>query len=1261
MKKRIFSVILSLVLCIVGIPCTVSATIIGEGTSTSPYLISSEDDLFELGAYVGAGVTYEGVYWALASDITLTKEWTPIGTADYSFCGIFNGNGHTISGLTASGDYIGLFGYVGNGAVLKNITLSEISMSGQNYVAGVVAYVDAGTGSVEISNCSISGILTGEKKDDDGDYMGKYTSGIAAYVNASNGTVTIQGCSTYGTIKGQTYIGGMVGYGKSSNSNLKIIDCTNSAYIPSDDNSNYCGGIAGTISGAALSNCLNYGSIYGNSASEDNGSSFLGGITGEATSCSFTNCGNFGNISTFFAGGISSTGGNSTYTNCLNAGTFVHSSDGYGVGIAKKYDNTFLNCYSIKCEYSSAFNQGGIFGDTEYISTEQLASGEVCYLLNENGTNDTWRQSIGTDNYPSFSGEVVYKNGDSYSNSIDNTEDNEIIASGICGADGDNLTWVLTDDGTLTISGTWEMADYPIERLDDRVAPWSEYYDQIKTLIITSGVTSVGDWAFYDCLNIENVDFPDTLTIIGESSFYGCSSISELTIPSSITIMGEGAFCGIHNITTINISDIEAWCNITHGGQWLNHQQGLGYELYLNNILVTEVNIPETITKIDSWTFMNCKSITCVNLNDNVSIIEKGAFSECSKLTKIVVSDKVTYIGDSAFFMCFALSDVTLGNSLTQIGESSFAECTSLNNLFIPKSIKGIDFYAFIGCNSLNSITFEGNAPIIDNEAFMDVSTTVYYPADNPTWTSDIVQNYGGNLTWEAVGASYSATLSTLSYEVEKGESISINLNATHNTDTTYAASKIVLTYDSDKLSFNESASTLGNATVKDENGTLTLQDYGESKNLGNGIYTLSFDTIASGEATVTLISASFVNKENAAQSDLIEATLSSDTVNLTIQNPSFHVTLPDIFTGSATVTEGENYTFSQADSANYDYTSVSATMDGQSIQVTDNGDGTYTIENVTGDLVISGTRTEKTYNVVFTGNGAADIQDGKDTATYNQNYSFTMPTASGWTYRLVSITMGGTAYTGYSVMDSVYTIPGTAIHGEIVITIEKTYTQANVTVEGSGAGAAVGYDTTVTPGTDYTLTITPEAGYSYIVTAYVDGHEVPVIDNGDNTYTVENVDGNLTFYVERVVIVSGVSVSKYITLDGSTMWLVKNETTLETGKVPTYDGQKMFWSEEYTAYCYLVIAPTLYLEEVTQKVDIIAGTPAMVNYETMDINLTGKVDASDAQLIYNMYNADYSAFTAEITMEKFLRADVNGDGIVNLEDAAAIISKILH
>ena len=123
-------------------------------------------------------------------------------------------------------------------------------------------------------------------------------------------------------------------------------------------------------------------------------------------------------------------------------------------------------------------------------------------------------------------------------------------------------------------------------------------------------------------------------------------------------------------------------------------------------------------------------------------------------------------------------------------------------------------------------------------------------------------------------------------------------------------------------------------------------------------------------------------------------------------------------------------------------------------------------------------------------------------------------------------------------------------------------------------------------------------------------------------------------------------------------MWLVKYKLAKPENRHYVYNQQSMFWSEKYQAYCTLVISKDMPQPQV-KDFSLEAGAAAEVDYG-MDVNRSGKVDANDAQLVYNMYNAMYRDFTDKVTLEKFLRADINGSGTLTVEDAAAIIDYCL-
>lgn len=540
---------------------------------------------------------------------------------------------------------------------------------------------------------------------------------------------------------------------------------------------------------------------------------------------------------------------------------------------------------------------------------------------------------------------------------------------------------------------------------------------------------------------------------------------------------------------------------------------------------------------------------------------------------------------------------------------------------------------------------------------FKDLELTQNYTVD--IWEN--AANGTATLTVEdnVSSTGYQAKVSSLIGQTHVGETVTFDIGLTHATEQKYSAGEIILNYDQNKLRFNQTSSNLGNATVKDQAGVLKIEDYGVEKQLGNKIYSLAFDAILNGNATVTIQSAAFINKTNAAKSDLISATLNPGSSTVVVNKKVYTVTLPEIFTGFTEVTEGENYTFTATDYEHFNYTGIQATMGENPVNVVDHQDGTYTIENVTGNLVITGSRTPKTYQVTFAGNASMDITDAADTATYATDYKFTIPSAEGWGYAVDEITINGVPYKGYNIEQSVCTIPGNAVTGDIVVKVSKHKTIASVTVEGTGAGAATGYTPNASIGQSYTLTLTKEAGYLYTVTATMNGKETSVTDHQDGTYTIANVTGDIIFTVNKTVIVDNVTVSEYVALDGTVMWLVKNDAKLDQGSVCTYGNAPMYWSEKYHTYCYLVITPVLNEEEAKTQIGIAKGEAVNIGI-TSDVNITGKVDASDAQLTYNMYNAMYKEFSEDATMEKFLRADINKDGKINVEDAAAIVTEIL-
>ena len=395
-----------------------------------------------------------------------------------------------------------------------------------------------------------------------------------------------------------------------------------------------------------------------------------------------------------------------------------------------------------------------------------------------------------------------------------------------------------------------------------------------------------------------------------------------------------------------------------------------------------------------------------------------------------------------------------------------------------------------------------------------------------------------------------------------------------------------------------------------------------------------------------------------AVGNDAPAATVLDDTT--VIKVTGYTVTLGEGLSGESTVAPGADYTFTATDADNYDYV-ISATMGGETVTPKNNGDGTYTISGVTGNLVINAAMTPKSYNVTVEGTGAGDVT-AADKATYNTDYTFTVTEDGNYTYN-TTVTVGGKAYTLGTPENGKYTIPGTDIKGDIVITVTKTVKPSSV-VSVTKPDYVKGNDT-ATKGQDYDFTVEKEDGYDYSEpTVKVGGVDVTdkLVKNDDGSYTIpgSTITGNITIEVTKTAAVT-VDVTEYITLNGKVMYLVTASGNFAEGQVAKYDGMSMFFSEKYNAYAYLVISADgleTVKAEAAGKVKVAEGTAAGTVDYTGDVNGTKVIDVNDAQLTYDMYNAKYESFDA-VTMPKFLNADVNGDKKVNVTDATAIVNLI--
>ena len=510
---------------------------------------------------------------------------------------------------------------------------------------------------------------------------------------------------------------------------------------------------------------------------------------------------------------------------------------------------------------------------------------------------------------------------------------------------------------------------------------------------------------------------------------------------------------------------------------------------------------------------------------------------------------------------------------------------------------------------------------------------------------------------------------------------------------TGFNAYDMTFTYDPAALILNTKTGDAANLTVEDNNGTVRVRRYGDAVPLGEAL-ALDFTANKAASSTVTLTNAKFDLDANSINFDAPDAAISdADTV---VNANNFTVTLPDAFTSDETrlVPNGGSFTFKPVDS-HYTYTFTVKMGDTVTEGLTFGANDTYTIEKISGNVEVTCTgKTPKQYDVKYKidEDVEQDVTKGPETVTYLNDYSFVVTPRAGYSYRVIYSVDNGDPFvhtviavpTANDDGTLTYTIPGKEIVGGVEIWIDAN-TESGIPVVFTGNGvedAASGNASSMGKNMPYYFTLNQRESCDYTVTAYyqplasstASKRPATVRSLGNGKYVVEAVNYNDYLYVyahswNLVVKVEKVShsaeevtVSKYLELNDKTMMLVTVKGTPEGGSAFTYDGNTMYKVEGYGTdrYAWLVIVDkgqTLTQEEAAAKVAISAADNVVTITPSFDVNRTGKVDVNDAQLVYDMYNGTYSNFT-QVSVEKFLRADVNATKVVDHTDAVAIVKQ---
>ena len=338
----------------------------------------------------------------------------------------------------------------------------------------------------------------------------------------------------------------------------------------------------------------------------------------------------------------------------------------------------------------------------------------------------------------------------------DEAEEIELFAanSNSC---GEGLTWKLSY-GTLTISGTGKMDSY-----SSGGAPWHSQRAYIGRIVISEGVTSIGECAFEECTNVTSISIPDSVTELNEYCFYACESMKSITIPQSVTRIADGVFVACEKLTDIYYGGTDAsWKHITSWNAGLGnnvriHSTGvftgkcgdnLTWKIDNDEVLtisgtgrIPDYNDPSSggnntapwygyayqikkvvlgsgVQNIGNDAFADCYGMTDITIPDGVTSIGDSAFDGCSALTEISIPGTVSSIGDSAFYGCSALTEISIPGTVSSIGDSVFSGCSALTEISIPDTVSSIGDSAFSRCSALTEISIPSTVSSIGSYAF---------------------------------------------------------------------------------------------------------------------------------------------------------------------------------------------------------------------------------------------------------------------------------------------------------------------------------------------------------------------------------------------------------------------------------------------------------------------------------------------------------------------------------------------------------------
>ena len=230
----------------------------------------------------------------------------------------------------------------------------------------------------------------------------------------------------------------------------------------------------------------------------------------------------------------------------------------------------------------------------------------------------------------------------------------------------------------------------------------------LESVTIPESVTEICDYAFYKCRRLESIVIPEGVKKIGYAAFSGCSIVENVVVPASVASIGDFVFESCSALKSVVISE---------------GVEELGRSVFYYCTSLESITIPESVTSMGDYVFEGCSGLKSAVISEGITKIGKSLFYKCSSLESVTIPDSVTTMGDYVFYGCSSLKNVNIPEGVSEIGKSTFCDCIALESIVFPKRLTAIKYCAFYGCSSLKSIDIPAGVTDIEDGAFYECSS----------------------------------------------------------------------------------------------------------------------------------------------------------------------------------------------------------------------------------------------------------------------------------------------------------------------------------------------------------------------------------------------------------------------------------------------------------------------------------------------------------------------------------------------------------